>query len=455
MSLTATGIGSGLDISTIVQVLVDSEKIPKEALFNRTEDQINAKVSAIGTLKSEISKFQDAIEKLQSGELLSQRKVSTGDSQFFTATAGKLAQSGSYSISVERLAQAHKVGGAYAADPKAAIGEGSLDFTVNGNSFSVDIDAADDMYAIASKVNTASDNSGVVATVVKTDLGNRIVFGSEETGVANQISVTATDTSGTGLSDMFNGASLSTLVNPQDSIIYVDGQKLTSSSNTVDDAIAGVTLELTDADINSTSTLKIEQDTDAVKDNIQEFVDSYNNLISSIEKLSSYDVDSEKAAALQGDSMIRSLESQLRKMVSERVTVDGGEIALYDIGISTDRYGKLNVDSTKLEESLTNNMAMIEGLFSTPDTGLANRFDSLADNYVKTGGLIDSRNNSYTEETKRLTLQREAFSLKMEQLESRLLKQFNTMDLIVAQLNQQSAGLVERLNSLPGSISNK
>ncbi|MCT7941638.1 flagellar filament capping protein FliD [Shewanella holmiensis] len=453
MALTATGIGSGLDISTIVKVLVDAEKLPKEAIFNRTEDRINAKVSAIGTLKSALSNFQDAAKKLQSGELLSQRKVSTGDSPYFTAKASSLAQSGSYSIKVEQLAQAHKVGGAHVTDPKAAVGEGSLDFSINGENFSVGVDPADDLYAIAAKVNSASDNSGVVATVVKSDAGSQIVFSSAKTGLDNQISVVANDIAGTGLNDMFNGTNLNTLVDAKNSIIEVDGQKLTSQSNSVTDAIAGITLDLTKADLNSTSTLTVEQDNEAVKENLKSFVETYNSLLTSIEKLSSYDADKKTAAALQGDSMIRSLESQLRNMVSERVSVDGSNVALYDIGLSTDRYGKLNIDEAKLDESIANNMSSIEGLFSTPSTGLANRFDELANNYVKTGGVIDNRKNSYTEETKRLTLQRESFSLKMAQLESRLLKQFNAMDLVVAQLNQQSAGLVDRLNSLPGAVS--
>jgi flagellar hook-associated protein 2 len=253
---------------------------------------------------------------------------------------------------------------------------------------------------------------------------------------------------------MFNGTNLNTLVDAKNSIIEVDGQKLTSQSNSVTDAIAGITLDLTKADLNSTSTLTVEQDNEAVKENLKSFVETYNSLLTSIDKLSSYDADKKTAAALQGDSMIRSLESQLRNMVSERVSVDGSDVALYDIGLSTDRYGKLNIDEAKLDESIANNMSSIEGLFSTPNTGLANRFDELANNYVKTGGVIDNRKNSYTEETKRLTLQRESFSLKMAQLESRLLKQFNAMDLVVAQLNQQSASLVDRLNSLPGAVAN-
>ncbi|MCL2913121.1 flagellar filament capping protein FliD [Shewanella corallii] len=453
MGLTATGIGSGLDITGIVQVLVDAEKVPKEAIFDKTEQTIESKVSAIGTLKSKLSTFQDALEKLKDGDSLNQRSVSTGDSSFFTAEATKSAQPGSYNIIVEQLAQANKVGGTNVADATAGVGEGSLDFTVNGASFSVDIASGDDLAAIASKVNSAADNVGITAAVVKSDAGSRLVFSSQETGTDSAVNVTATDTTGTGLNDMFGTGNLETIQDAKDSIIYIDGQKLTSQSNEVEGAISGVSLTLTDADLNETSTLTIAQDNEAVTANVNAFVTAYNDLISSIDNLSSYDADKKEAAALQGDSMIRSLESQLRNTISERVDDGSGStIALYDIGISVDRYGKMSVDSSKLSDAVENDMSKLESLFSTETAGLANRLDTTVESYVKAGGVIDSRKNSYTSEQQRLDDQREAFARKMELLEARLLKQFNAMDLVVAQLNQQSAGLADRLNSLPGVI---
>jgi flagellar hook-associated protein 2 len=452
MALTATGMGSGLKISEIVKVLVDAEKMPKEAIFNKTEDTIKAKVSAIGTLKSELAKFQDALKKLQTGEALNQRKVSVGNSLFLTATADKTAQAGTYGIKVEQLAENHKVAGVHAADPALPVGEGSLDFGVDGKNFSVDISATDSLTAIAKKVNEASDNVGVTATVITSDAGSRLVFSSDKSGEDNQISVTANDTSGTGLSDMFGAGNLSTLQDAKNAVLYIDNQKVTSQSNEVTSAITGVTLNLTDADIAKTTTLKIEQDNEAVKANVQGFVDAYNSLVTSIDKMSAYDKEKKTASALQGDSMIRSLESQLRSMVSDRVPTDGGTTALYDIGIKTDRYGKLSIDDAKLTKVISEDMSTVEGLFSTKDTGLANQFSELAKSYVKPRGLIDSRKDGYTNQQSRIADQREAFTLKMEQLTARLTKQFNAMDLVVGQLNQQSSGLVDRLNSLPGAV---
>ncbi|MFV0595747.1 flagellar filament capping protein FliD [Shewanella sp.] len=453
MALTATGIGSGLDIANIVKVLVDAEKTPKEAMFNKTEDSIKAKVSAMGSLKSALSTFQDAIKKLQTGDTLNQRKISVSNETYLKATADKTAQAGSYGIKVEQLAVSHKIAGKSVTDPALPVGEGSLDFGVNGKNFSVDIAATDSLAVIAKKINDASDNVGVTATVITTDSGSQLVFSSDETGENNQISITANDTSGTGINDMFGAGNISTLQDAKNAVIYIDNQKVTSQSNEIKNAIDGVTFNLTDADVAKTTTVKIEQDNDAVKTNIQAFVDAYNNLASAVDKMSAYDKDKKTAAALQGDSMIRSIESQLRSISSERVTTEGGgSIALYDIGIKTDRYGKMSIDDTKLTKALSEDMPSIEALFSTPEQGLANRFYDFADSYVKARGLIADRQTSYTNQQNRLDDQREAFSLKMDQLTARLTKQFNAMDLVVGQLNQQSSGLVDRLNSLPGAV---
>ncbi|QDF67693.1 flagellar hook protein FliD [Shewanella sp. SNU WT4] len=455
MALTATGLGSGLDINNIVKVLVDAEKLPKEAAFNKAEDQIKAKVSAIGKLKSALSTFQDALAKLQDGKNLNPRTVSTGNSTYFTASADKFAQSGSYSIKVEQLAAAHKVGGAFTTSASSTVGEGSLTFGVAGKQFSVNIAATNDLNDIATTINTASDNVGVSASVVTTNGGSRLVFSSKETGLANAMTVTATDTTGTGLNDMFNGVNQSELQPAKNAIVYIDNQRLDSASNTLSSAITGVSVKLTDADVNKTSTLTVSLDTATVKSNVQEFVDSYNSLMTEVNRLSAYDVDKKTAAALQGDSMVRSLESQLRSMASQRVTTDGKSTALYDIGIGIDRYGKMSVDNTKLDKSIATNMSGIEGLFATKDTGLANKLDTMVKTYVKSGGVIDGQNKSYTSQQQRLTDQKEAFARKMTQLQARLTKQFNAMDLVVGRLNAQGSGIMDRLNSLPGVVSSR
>ncbi|MCL1073946.1 flagellar filament capping protein FliD [Shewanella dokdonensis] len=453
MAITSTGIGSGLNITNIVDTLVSAERTPKKALLDDRENTLDSKVSAIGSLKSALSSFQDALSKLNSGDALNLRKVTQSKDNYFTATADKNAASGSYNIVVDSLAKSQKLAGLATSDASAAIGSGSLKFAISGSEFTVDVAGTDTLANIADKINSASDNVGVTATVISTDAGSRLVFTSDNTGTDNQMTVTP---SGAELSTMFGSGNLETLQSAANSVIHIDGQTLTSQSNKIENAISGVTLDLSDADPSQTTTVTVAQDNDGVKSNIQGFVDAYNSLMDKISALSSYDVDTETAGALQGDSLVRSLESQIRSKLSNRVNTDSGSIALYDIGITTDRYGKLVVDtdSTKLDDAVANRMGDIASLFAadTSDGGIATSLDEIVKGYVKSGGLIDSRNDSYTKEQKRLDKQRESLDIKMNLLQARLTKQFNAMDLVVGNLNSQGSSVVSALSSLPGVV---
>ncbi|MCH1924563.1 flagellar filament capping protein FliD [Shewanella sp. C32] len=453
MALTATGIGSGLDITTIVKTLVDSERTPKETRLDSQENKLDAKVSAIGSLKSALTTFQDAVAKLSDPEALNIRKVSQSSEDFFTVTADKDARAGSYNVVVESLASAQKLASVAVSDDSSGVGEGSLSFAIQGKSFSVDVGATDSLEDIANSINNADDNVGVTATIINTDNGKRLVFASDKTGTENAITVTASDTSGTGLSSTFGSGQLETIQAAADSVIKIDGQTLTSSSNKIEGAISGVTFELTDADVGKTTKLTIAQDDDAVKENVQGFVDAYNTLMTKMDSLSSYNVSTNTSAALQGDSIIRSLQSQLRSMVSSRVDDgQGGTTALYDIGISADRQGRLTVDESKLTESLSSGMSKVGTLFAQKDTGIAARMDTVIDGYVKSNGMIASRQNSYTQEKDRIADQREALDRRMELLQARLTKQYNAMDLVVSNLNSQGNSALSALNSLPGVV---
>ncbi|RTR32584.1 flagellar filament capping protein FliD [Shewanella atlantica] len=450
MGLTAVGIGSGMDINGIVSALVGAEKEPKQAKFNAEEGKVTAEISAIGTLKSAMSDFQSKLEFLSKPESFISNKVKLSDRDYLSATVDETAIAGSYSLTVEQLAQSQKVSTIAVADAEAAIGEGTLSFDVDGSSFDIAADATDSLTSLVEKINSAEDNVGVTATIINDDDGAKLVLTSTSTGLANQISVTATDVGpGTPLNDTF---AMTEVQEAKDSIIKVDGLTVTSSSNTVSDAIAGTTLTLTEADPTKTTELKIELNTGSVKTGINDLVDSYNELMKTVQDMSSYDPDTKKAGILQGDSIVRTIQSQLRGALSGVYSTTGGDITLGSIGVTTTRTGLLEVDGDKLDDALTANFDQIKELFSTEDTGLASSLDTLVDGYVQTGGILDGRDETLDNQLVRIQESREQLALKMKAYEDRLFKQFNAMDAIVGQLNSQSSMLQSRLDSLPGLV---
>lgn len=451
MGLTSVGIGSGMDIGGIVTALVNAESAGKTAKFDVTEGKLNAQISGIGALKSAMSEFNDKLKTLAKAETFGSQKVVTSTKDFLTATVDKTAVSGSYQVKVEQLAQSQKVGTAVSTDTTSPIGEGALSIKVgSGTAFNIDVSATDSLTDIMNKINKSDDNNDVTATIVNGELGPQLVLGSKKTGEDNQISVTATDVgAGTGLSDAF---SMTELTPAQNAIVYVDGVKVVSDSNTLDKAITGVSLTLTAADVDKTTTLTLTKDTDKTKTAIGGFVESYNSLMTTIQNLTKYDAKTKQAGILQGDALPRSIQSQLRTMVSSEFDTSDGKQVLANLGIKTTQQGLLEIDSTKLTEALKNDKGAITELFTTENTGLSARMSGLVDTYIKSGGIIDGRDNSLDEQLERIADSREQLSTRMAAYSDRLYKQFNAMDLVVANLNSQSSMLLSRLDSLPGVV---
>jgi flagellar hook-associated protein 2 len=450
MGLTSVGLGSGLDINGIVSALVSSEQAPKVAQFDSKQGAITAEISALGSLKSALSEFQDSLSFLSKTDSFDSQSVKLSQSTYLSASVSNDAVSGSYNVAVEQIAESQKVGSLAVSDVTAPLDEGSLNFAVDGNSFDIAVTADDTLQSLVTKINAADDNVGVTATIVNSDAGAQLVLTSNKTGTANNMSVTATDTgAGTVLADTF---AMTELQPAKDSIVYIDGLKLTSSSNKVEGAIAGVTLNLKDADIAKPTTLTVAQNTSSVKTGIKAFVESFNAMSKTISDLTSYNADTQKAAVLQGDSLPRGIQSQLRGVMSSAFSTSNGNLSLASIGITTTRSGTLEIDDDILNDALKNNVAGIKEMFTTEDTGVAAKLDGYLDSYVGTGSIIDSRDSSLDRSLDRLSDQRESFARKMSAFEDRLFKQYNYMDLIVGQLSAQSDSLQSRLDSLPGLV---
>ncbi|MBL4817211.1 MAG: flagellar filament capping protein FliD [Shewanella sp.] len=446
MALTSVGLGSGLDINGIVSALVKSESDPKVAKFDVQEGAISAEISALGTLKSSLSEFQDSLKFLADPESFDSNSISLSTKDYLTATIDETAVNGSYSLKVDQLAVSQKVGSAAV----TALDTGTLNFAVGGENFDVEVTAEDTLESLVAKINNSEDNVGVTATIVTSDAGAQLVLTSNETGTANNITVTAIDTgAGTVLADTF---AMSELQTAKDSIIYIDGLKLTSSSNKIEGAISGVTLELKDADIDKTTTLKVEKDTKSLKSGIESFVKAFNALSKTLADLTSYDAETKKAAVLQGDALPRSIQSQLRGALSSVYATESGSLSLAALGITTQRDGSLAIDDDVLDAALSDNLDNMKEMFTNETTGVMAKLDGKLDPYVNTGGIIDGRDTSLDGRLDRLKDQREDFALKMQSLTARLYKQYNKMDALIGSLNSQSNDIKARLDSLPGLV---
>ncbi|MCQ4276327.1 flagellar filament capping protein FliD [Stutzerimonas degradans] len=475
-----TGIGSGIDIDSIVASMVAAERAPKETQLATLEKKTTTQITAVGALKGAISDFQTALGALNKPELFQARSATSSKSDLVGVTATTTAGAGSYQLEVKSLASSSKV--ALAAIPNTAeaparftSGTFEVSLGVPGippapntkESFSVTIDENNNTLAgVRDAINTAGKDMGVSATIVTDEYGSRLVLSSGKTGAGRDITVTATGADEPGLIGLsalnFDGTSgtgkdARVLTSAQSAELYVDGLKVISETNKVDGAIEGVTLDLKAKTVaNEPLTIAVAEDKAGVKKHIQSFVDSYNKLIGVINAQTKVTaVGDDKApltGALVGDATARTLLNTIR---NELVNVqgDGALRALTDIGITTQKDGALAIDSAKLDKAMASNFGELSGLF-TGDKGLASRLDAKLKPYTETGGILEQRNKAMTETITKIDDQKEALTRRITSLQERLYKQFNAMDLLVGQLSNTSSSLLASLENLPWAANN-
>ncbi len=388
-SITVSGLGSGLDVSGIVEQLVEVERNAVEPRLDLREAVVTAEISAMGLLKSAISDFQGSFSKLSSSRTFAPVKLTSSDLDSVGATASSITQPGQYSISVNALAQSHKLASKAFSETSTAVGTGTLTFrfgTYDGNAFSVNADKASSSVTIGSAdsslqgIRDAINNAeiDVSASIVNDGSGQRLVFSSKDSGIENSMEIIVTNdgdannTNQTGLSQLAfdptaitdSGKNLSQTVTAQDAALTVDGLAISRSSNNVTGVITGVTLELNKLTSGTPVSLAISQDKSAVTTAINEFASSFNNMMGSFRELTKVDPDTGEAGLLVGDSLLRTMQAQIRRILAAPVPGASSEFqSLVDIGIRTQSDGSILVDSDQLQAALDKDIEAVGRLW--------------------------------------------------------------------------------------------
>jgi flagellar hook-associated protein 2 len=454
-SITSSGIGSGLDVAGIVQQLVAAEGQPVEARIARQEARVQAELSAFGSLKSALADFRDKLGLMKNLNTFLTRKAVSGNEESYTAAVGASAQPARYSIEVVQLAQAQKLASGAFESSDAVVGTGTLAITVGAESFSVEITEENQTLAgIRDAINTALDNKGVAATIVNADAGSYLILSAGDTGVDNAITVVPDGGDG-GLAtlsyDPGNGlAGLTESVAAQDALVRIDGLDVGSSGNTVAGAIDGVTIDLVTAVPGEISTLNIENDEAAVRQTITGFVESYNKLVETFDKLTSYDSTTTTAAPLLGDAAVRGIRDRVRRELSAAVGgLDAPFATLGEAGIELQLDGKLEISDDRLSTVLGSDFSRFGQLFAATD-GYATRLHTVVDDYLGSDGILETRTAGLNGRIEVFGDQRDRLADRLVALETRLMRQFTALDTLIGQLSSTSNFLAQQLANLPG-----
>ena len=438
-TISSTGIGSGLDIDSLVSKLVAAERSAGQTRIDGKKTRLTEEFSAMATLMGGMSAFQSSLNSLVSSSSFNSRKVSVSDEAAFTAKAGSSAAAGSYDVQVEQLAKAAQLGSDAFASASTRVGTGRLTIAVGDSSFSIEVgEGGNSLANIRDAINKSPANKGVQASLLTDVEGTHLVLTSTKTGADHALTVTASGGDG-GLEQFEN---MEVRSEAQDAIVFVSGYEIHSASNTVSSAIEGVTLTLkAPTEEGSTVLLGVDRDDAAIQDAAKKFVDAYNSLAGTIKSLSRYDVATGAAGTLLGDAMLRNIESQVRKVVSTPVAgVNGSYTTLASLGITTQADGKLKLDTIRFNAALAANPGAVSDIF-TSSNGVAVKLADLMASKTSVSGELTVRSSNVTDSLVDLKDQQDALNARMKVIEQRYFKQFNALDSLLAQMNTAATSL--------------
>ncbi|RDD93898.1 hypothetical protein DTW89_07400 [Acidovorax sp. BoFeN1] len=470
-SISSPGIGSGLDVNTIVSQMMAVEKRPLQ-LLQTNASSIDTKISSYGQIKSALSALYDAANGLMSSSVWQSKQFATTDKDAVTGSVSTAAVAGNFSLQVTALASSQSLASGSFASGAVMGSAGTLSlqtgrwdaagtgFTGAGAKVDISIAATDTLADVASKINGA--NAGVSAVVVKGSNGDQLLVRGTKTGQENGFSMSVLD-DGTPPAAPAPGSALNKLVYDQasvsaaqagmsrtvaasDATFTINGIEATSATNTVADVVPGVTLNLL-----KTSTTPVEvtvsADKKAVRDKVEAFQQAYNKINTLLADLTRYDQSSKTAQPLQGDSTATGLQNALRGLLG-RPNATGTYFT--NVGLELQRDGSLNINATKLDAAL-NDLPKLEKTLTAstgnPGTdGLVTRMRDFVFGANGVDGNITGRSKALEAAKKRNQSDQDAMSLRLEQRQQNMLKQYQALDTKLGSMSSLNSFMTSQIS---------
>lgn len=477
-TISSPGVGSGLDVNSIVTQLVAIERQPIQQLQSQASS-LQTKLSAFGKLQSNLSALRDAASALTSTTTWNQTTGTSSDAASVAVTTSAANLPGSYSVEVTQLARAQSnVSKTYTAATDS-VGEGTLrielgtwgagtSFTPKPATTAIDISVgppAKSLAEVRDMVNAA--NAGIVATVLTDASGARLVFRSSATGAANGFKITATDTDGnnvdtSGLSALAYDPSVGVVTMAQalaaaNASALINSAPVTSASNTLSNIVDGMTLTL-----QKTTTAPVQittaPDKEAIRKKVEAFVTAYNDLNKELAAQTKYDAASKSAGTLQGDSAAVGLRAALRATLRGTSAASTTFTRLADIGFDVKQDGSITLDSSKLDNALAN-LGEMKKLFANSDTlvpannGFATLFRTQADAALGVDGSLSTRSEGLRERISRNEKRQAELEARVALTEARLRKQYTALDAQMGQLQSLSNYVTQQMAILGSNSS--
>lgn len=454
MTIQFGGLATGIDTVSIIEQLMNAERIPITRLES-DKTWMNNRLTAFTQLDAKLNAFQASIANLGDTDTLLTRAVTQSSSDHLTATVSSEALTGtSYQVEVVSMAQVQKSisDNGFASKTNSGFGTGTLNLTVDGNNHPIEISPENNsLTGIMQAINEAG--VGVSASIINTKVRNsdadsyRLILTGKDVGKEFSLNKAEGWIAGTTGYDLtFNDPPRQ---EARQAHIVVDGTDIYNDSNILEEAIPGVTLDLLQAEIGKTTTLTVNLDKNRIKSTIQAFAKGYNEVISFITGQSK--IDGKGGGVLGGDSGIGTIKRRLQNMLTEPMANSGVYTTLSQLGFETQKDGTLTVDDTVLTKAIDTNLGSVVSLLAGEgeQTGLAKKFqDYLSSMTNSSSGMLKGRKDSITTNIKRIDNRIESMEARLEQRQKTMEAQFSAMESLVSGLNAQSSYLSQQMDAI-------
>ena len=470
-TLASPGVGSGLDVNSIVTQLVALERKPIEQLAAQTTT-IQTKLSSFGLLQSYTANVRDIADKLSKPEFWTATASTSSDAASVAVSSTTTAAAGSYAVAVSQLAQTQSLASKGYTNSTSVVGNGTLrielgawnagltTFTADASKTPVDIVIApgtDTLTAVRTAINGA--NAGVTASIVTDATGARLVVRSNTTGAASAVRITATDGDGVNTDDLglsalaFNppvaAGQMSQTQAARDALATINGLAVTSASNKLENVVDGVTMTLSKV-TTSPVDVTVSLDTATIRKSIADFAKAFSDINGYITTQTKYDAATKKGAALQGDRATLTLQSNLRGIFLDNSSASLVFSRLSDVGLQIQTDGSMKVNEAKLTTALNNPTEMARMFNSTASAdsnehGFAVRVKALANQLIGSDGPITTRTKSLRDTIARNQTQQQRLEDRVALTKARLMKQYGALDASLSQINSVGSSLTQAL----------
>lgn len=477
-TITSLGVGSGLDLNTMLTQLVAIERKPIEQMQTEAK-RMQTQVSTLGQMTSLLSTLRDAATALTSTTLWRRSTATSSNEAAVSTVGGSTAAAGNYAVRVGSLASPQTaVSTSGWTSATELVGSGTLTLEVGawdaGNTaftpksgttaVTLTVTATDTLQSLRDKINALG--AGVTASVVTDANGTRLALRSSASGVDNGFRVTAADDDGNGTDaaglsravfDPPSGATSMALAQPgTNATATVNGVFIVSASNDLTGVVEGMTLRLRQVTDPASVDIAVAADTAAVKEAVQKFADAYNALATAIADNTKYDPATKIGGVLQGDSTVTGLLGRLRGVLNESSGASGAFGRLSDLGLQLQRDGTLKIDSARLDTALANLPEMRKALSNTDalvpaNNGFMRRFVTLATDVLGVDGSLTTRTAGLRAQITRNGEKQERLEARVERFRERLTAQFTAMDANLSRLNALQAYVTQQIAALQKS----